>query len=168
MRAERRERAAPPPREDAGVGILFERGGGEPVVKDMVAGGAAALDGTIGRGDALLAVDGRDVAGLGLDEIAGLIRGTEGTEVRLTVLRRGGGGALTVALARSIPALRAQSSEAAAPGPGPRAFANTSGGGTSAGSAPPLFSRTPPPVLGGSLFPLAHNGHPTPPPPPSN
>ena len=60
-------------------------------VKEIVPGGAVALEGSIKVGDRLLAVDGQDVSVLETDEIAGLIRGAEGTKVSLTVLKLAGG-----------------------------------------------------------------------------
>jgi hypothetical protein len=112
-KAEKRERAAPP-RDDAGIGIVFEvvrvagPGPNQVTIKEVVPGGAAAVHGCIEPGDHILAVDDEDVSHLDTDDIAALIRGVEGSAVRLTLLRPdadggpGAGPSSTVTLLRTI------------------------------------------------------------------
>jgi hypothetical protein len=114
-KAEKRERAAPP-RDNAGIGVVFEAmkaaGPGPELsrvtVKEVVPGGAAAVHGCIEPGDHILAVDDSDVSLLDMDDIAALIRGVEGTAIRLSLLRPdptglpGAGQSSTVTLLRTI------------------------------------------------------------------
>ena len=72
-----------------GVGMLIARSsGGHVVVKTLTEGGAAARAScSVGIGDVLVSVDGKDIRGLGTDSIAQLITGPEGSKVELTLLR---------------------------------------------------------------------------------
>ena len=70
-----------------GVGITVDNQTGHRVTK-VTAGGPAAEAG-VQPGDEIIAVDGTDVRELSGNEMAGLVRGPEGTQVSLTVLREG-------------------------------------------------------------------------------
>jgi len=70
-----------------GVGIYLERKGSFTAVASVVPGSPAHRAGIVG-GDLIVAVDGRPVSGRSPEEVAALIRGEEGTEVILTILRR--------------------------------------------------------------------------------
>jgi carboxyl-terminal processing protease len=83
-----------------GVGIRIKRRPNEPlVVWELLDGGTAAKAG-IKPGDAILKVDGQETAPLSLDQIAGMIRGPEGSQVRLTVERADGKKVQDVSLKR--------------------------------------------------------------------
>lgn len=74
----------------SGVGIRIKRRPNEPVIVwELLDGGSAARAG-IKPGDAILKVDGREIAPLPLDQLAALIRGPEGSQVKLTVERAEG------------------------------------------------------------------------------
>lgn len=83
----------------AGIGVKVEERDGYVVVLAPFPGtpGATARfkgarpEDPVGlrRGDRIVAVDGRDVVGLPVDLVARMIRGPEGTVVRLTVIREG-------------------------------------------------------------------------------
>ncbi|MGH2352903.1 MAG: S41 family peptidase [Chloroflexota bacterium] len=69
----------------AGVGIRIKREPNEPIVVwELLDGGSAGRAG-IKPGDAIVKVDGRDTSQMPLDQIATLIRGPEGSQVKLTV-----------------------------------------------------------------------------------
>jgi carboxyl-terminal processing protease len=73
-----------------GVGVRIKRKANEPIVVwELLEGGSAGKAG-IKPGDAILRVDGRDTGSLTLEQIANLIRGPEGTQVKLTVERADG------------------------------------------------------------------------------
>jgi len=74
-----------------GIGARLQVDGDYTVVKDIVAGGPADLDGDLQPEDKIIAVaQGKkppeDVVGMRLDRVVSLIRGKKGTEVRLTVI----------------------------------------------------------------------------------
>ena len=69
----------------AGVGVYLQRS--RPVVVGEVFPGTPAERAGLRAGDAILAVDGQDVTGLGADQLGPLVRGREGTRVTLTVQR---------------------------------------------------------------------------------
>jgi carboxyl-terminal processing protease len=74
----------------AGVGIRIKRRPNEPIVVwELIDGGSAGRAG-IKPGDAIVRVDGRDAGPLTLEQLANLIRGPEGTQVKLTVERADG------------------------------------------------------------------------------
>lgn len=82
-----------------GVGLwLYRAADGSFEVSNVRAGAPAALAG-IHSGDELVSVGGRHVTGLGVSDVAALLRGAAGTTVTLGVQR--GGDRRTVALRRS-------------------------------------------------------------------
>ena len=83
-----------------GMGIEIRKDGPAIDVVAVVAGGPAALAG-LAAGDRITAVDGQSVAGLGLDEAAGVLRGPAGTSVTLTV-DRGTVAALSITVVRAF------------------------------------------------------------------
>lgn len=73
----------------AGASSVSSTSNGPILVWELLDGGSAGKAG-IRPGDAILKVDGHDVSSLTLDEVAALIRGPEGTKVRLTIQRADG------------------------------------------------------------------------------
>jgi carboxyl-terminal processing protease len=71
-----------------GVGMYIEERNGVPTVEAPIPNTPAEKAG-IQAGDAILAVDGRDVTQMTTDQVAALVRGTAGTQVRLSLLRPG-------------------------------------------------------------------------------
>lgn len=87
-----------------GLGIEVREGGQAIEVVAVGAGGPAGLAG-VAAGDRITAVDGRSVAGLGLDAAAGMMRGPVGTSVTLTV-ERGAATAQSITVVRGLVAPR--------------------------------------------------------------
>ncbi len=71
-----------------GVGIIISRRDGKITVIAPMAGTPAAAKG-LRTGDVITAVDGESTEDLGLDDVVNLVRGPEGTDVHLTILRPG-------------------------------------------------------------------------------
>ena len=71
----------------AGVGIGIRVAGGETAVTELAPGGPAERSRQVRVGDAVLAVDGQDIAGLPADTVRGLILGPPGSDVGLTIRR---------------------------------------------------------------------------------
>ena len=73
-----------------GVGVILRRDAesGSFAVIEVFDGGPASKAG-IKRGDLIVAVDGAELRGLGLEEVVALVRGQEGAPVRLGVSRSG-------------------------------------------------------------------------------
>ena len=82
-----------------GLGVELKEHEKGVVVMKPLAGGPAARGG-VKRGDVITAIDGKSIAGKGLNAAADLIVGREGTAVRLTVLRDGRTGTFTLRRAR--------------------------------------------------------------------
>ena len=74
--------------ELAGIGAVLSAEGDAMVIGRVIEGGGAAEVG-LGPGDAIVAIDGAGVGGLGFAGCIERIRGPEGTVVRLTVRRAG-------------------------------------------------------------------------------
>lgn len=72
----------------AGIGIAVGRTERGLTVQRVVRHSPAAAAG-IQVGDRLMAIDGTDVTGLGLDELAALLQGDVGSRIRVTVEREG-------------------------------------------------------------------------------
>ena len=72
----------------AGVGVLMSRpqDNQPPLIAEIFPNSPAAASG-LKRGDRITAVDGQDVTGQAVGDIATLIRGAPGTQVRIQVLR---------------------------------------------------------------------------------
>jgi membrane-associated protease RseP (regulator of RpoE activity) len=80
--------AAAAPARKAGLGLVLQlRAGERPAVERVSPGGPAERSG-VRAGDRLLAVDGQDVAGLSLRDVAVLIAGPAGSMVQLRLERR--------------------------------------------------------------------------------
>jgi hypothetical protein len=75
--------------ELVGIGAVLKAEGDGLTVQDAVAGGGAAEAG-LKTGDVILAIEGQAATTLGFDGSIQLIRGPEGTAVRLLVRRQGG------------------------------------------------------------------------------
>ncbi|MEO0539768.1 MAG: S41 family peptidase [Cyanobacteria bacterium P01_A01_bin.105] len=86
--------------EVSGVGMQFKRDSGKLVITGVVDNSPAAAAG-IRPGDHLLLVDGRATNRLSVQAVSQLVRGTEGTQVTLT-LGRNGGHQETLILTRAV------------------------------------------------------------------
>lgn len=85
--------------ELAGVGAVLRADGDVLRIERVVEGGGAAEAGLV-PGDAILAIDGAPVGGLGFGGSIERIRGPEGTAVRLEVRREGAAASETIAVMR--------------------------------------------------------------------
>jgi carboxyl-terminal processing protease len=74
--------------EFAGVGAVLTSTDAGLVVQSVIPG-APAERGGVHAGDRILAVDGTDTTGKSVDEVVHEVRGTEGTQVTLTLLPKG-------------------------------------------------------------------------------
>ena len=72
-----------------GVGMLIGVDTGNRVVVMEPFPGSPALNADLRRGDIIQAVDGKDAAGMGSADVANMLRGPKGTQVRVTVKREG-------------------------------------------------------------------------------
>lgn len=73
-----------------GVGITVQaREDGQGIDITAVTAGAPAAEAGLQTGDRLIAVDGKSIIGKDLNAVSGIIRGKEGTKVKLTVNRAG-------------------------------------------------------------------------------
>lgn len=72
--------------EVVGVGVSVSVGENGLLVNEVLSGGGAEEAGLL-AGDVITAVDGQSVAGIDLNAASGMLRGEEGTQVTLTVLR---------------------------------------------------------------------------------
>jgi hypothetical protein len=76
-----------------GVGLLLEQQqdgtDSRIVVKNLIKDGAAEHDGRVRPGDFLVAVDGRDIRNSKVESVLKLISGMEGSDVELTLERKG-------------------------------------------------------------------------------
>ena len=81
-----------------GIGATLMSPDGYTTIDAVVPGGAAAKDGRLKKGDKIIAVDSgdgtgmQDVIDMDLDKVVQLIRGKEGTTVKLLVLRKSSNG----------------------------------------------------------------------------
>ncbi|MBA2255567.1 MAG: S41 family peptidase, partial [Chloroflexi bacterium] len=71
-----------------GIGVVLDATSAVPTLTTVISGGPADRAG-IRPGDQLVKVDDREVAGLPANEIVKLVRGPEGSTVRVTVIHRG-------------------------------------------------------------------------------
>ncbi len=76
------------PLGQAGIGAVLITRDNAPVISQVIARGPAASAGLRAQ-DTIVWVNYRDVAGLKLDEVVGLIRGPNGSSVAITVLHPG-------------------------------------------------------------------------------
>ncbi len=72
--------------EYVGIGVTIQKEEGGITVTAVSEGGPAASAGIL-PGDVFIGVDGEDVSGYTLDELTAIVRGKEGTEVKVTVKR---------------------------------------------------------------------------------
>jgi carboxyl-terminal processing protease len=84
-----------------GVGLTVALRDGRLVIAEVLPGGAAAGAG-LKRGDEILAIDGRPVAGLDVAEASARMRGRSGTAVKLCVRPAAGGEVREVVLVRHV------------------------------------------------------------------
>jgi carboxyl-terminal processing protease len=87
----------------AGIGVLMSRPQDTqpPLIAEIFPSSPASTSG-LKRGDRIIAVDGQDVSGLGVGEIAQLIRGQPGTQVQLQVRRLGSDQPLEFTMRRAL------------------------------------------------------------------
>jgi carboxyl-terminal processing protease len=97
-----------------GVGIEVGIADGVPLIMRSIENSPAEKAG-VARGDVLVRIDEVPTQGLGLDEIARLLRGKLGSTVILTVLRKGAAGPLRVNITRDIVRLPSVRSRIVAP-----------------------------------------------------
>lgn len=93
-----------------GIGVTVqarEEGDGAEVIR--VENGGPAQEAGLAAGDVLTAVDGVSLAGASMEEVAGLVRGEEGSTVRLTYRR--GGRSRTVTVTRRMVTMAATRGE---------------------------------------------------------
>ena len=74
--------------EFGGIGVSLEMTGGKPVVVAPMAGFPAEAAGVL-SGDVILKIDGTNLSGKTLNQIASMLRGEAGTQVTMTVQRNG-------------------------------------------------------------------------------
>lgn len=74
--------------EYVGIGVVIERITGGILISEVMPGGSAYSAG-LKMGDKLIAVEGKDVTSLSVNEVSAKVRGENGTYVKLTVERNG-------------------------------------------------------------------------------
>jgi carboxyl-terminal processing protease len=84
----------------AGIGMALYPNGNEKFAGEVFEGGPAH-DAAIRTGDQILAIDGVSTDGLSIQDLAGRIRGPEGSEVTLQMRRGAAGEAYTVVVPRA-------------------------------------------------------------------
>ena len=82
-----------------GVGMLIGAEGGKIVVMEPFLD-SPAWKADLRRGDAIALVDGHDTTGMDTGEVADLLRGPKGSQVRITVRREGAGEPISVTVTR--------------------------------------------------------------------
>jgi CubicO group peptidase (beta-lactamase class C family) len=97
---------ADPETADIGLGLDFGAPAGDPVVKQVLEGNAAARDGRIKVGDRLVGIENEAGAlvqfrGKSRTEVAGLMRGPDGTKLKLIVVPKDSDERLTIELTRA-------------------------------------------------------------------
>lgn len=70
-----------------GIGIQYYELNDDTFLVERVFKGSGAEAGGMMKGDVIVAVDGTDVSGKDIDEISAMIKGEEGSEVMITVMR---------------------------------------------------------------------------------
>lgn len=84
-----------------GIGATSHQDEGGLLIDEIIEGSPAQAAG-LEPGDLMVAVDGVSVADMDLDQAVALIRGEEGTQVRITYLRQGKGLRRTATLTRAV------------------------------------------------------------------
>jgi len=98
------------PRDAAGIGLEVRASDGQIVVASVVEGGPAEEAG-IRRGDLLISLDGNQVYGMRLKDVAVLMRGRAGSTVQVKLMRSGASVPSEFSVIRratEVPAVRAQ------------------------------------------------------------
>lgn len=83
------------PDELAGIGVVLQAAPQGPTVQRIVLGGPADLAG-LREGDRVVAVDGEATAGRSLASVVDMLRGRDGTEVRVAVDNHAGRSVIAV------------------------------------------------------------------------
>jgi carboxyl-terminal processing protease len=84
----------------SGIGaFLGERGGG-PIIISVISGTPADKAG-LRSGDRIIAVDGKAADGLSVEEVVSLVRGPEGTTVKMTVIHLGAAAPVVIPVVRA-------------------------------------------------------------------
>ncbi len=84
----------------SGIGVYIGQRGGFITIIAPIKGTPAERGGLL-SGDRIVQVDGKDIVGVSVDEAVQLIRGREGTPVRLTIVREGNDRTLEVEIVRA-------------------------------------------------------------------
>jgi carboxyl-terminal processing protease len=85
--------------EFVGIGVVIENRDGRTVIIEVLDGSPASEAG-VQSGDVILRVNGAPVAGLSLDQVSQMIRGDEGTAVRVDLQRQGQTDPVVITLTR--------------------------------------------------------------------
>lgn len=85
--------------EYEGIGAYLDMHEGKPIISEPIEGSPAEKAG-LQAGDFIVRVDGQDMMGLSIEEVANTIRGPKGTEVTLTLQRPGKEGEFDVTVKR--------------------------------------------------------------------
>jgi carboxyl-terminal processing protease len=83
----------------AGIGMLISMDGPKVIAMEPFVG-SPAWRADLRRGDVIVAVDGKDVKGKDSSAVADMLRGTRGTQVRVSVMREGATEPVTVTVTR--------------------------------------------------------------------
>ncbi len=92
----------------AGIGAVLSEVDSELIVQSVIPGTPAERAG-VKAGDRILAVDGADTTGKSVDDVVREVRGDEGTQVTLTLVRKGGSDPFDVTITRAVIAVPAVS-----------------------------------------------------------
>lgn len=83
-----------------GIGAVLSGGGTREVVVENPMEGSPALKAGVRSGDVILAVDGKSIANMSLDKVVKRIKGKKGTQVTLTIRRKGLTGTIDIPIIR--------------------------------------------------------------------
>jgi carboxyl-terminal processing protease len=84
----------------SGIGAFLGERGGSPIIVSVISGSPADKAG-LRSGDRIIAVDGKAADGLSVVDVVGLVRGPEGTTVKLTVLHLDAASPVVIAIVRA-------------------------------------------------------------------
>lgn len=82
-----------------GIGLVMEKRADYIVVSKVFPGSPAEKSGLL-QGDRIVTVDGKNIGGLSIEEVASLIKGKTGTKVTLGVVRNNGSGIMNIEVVR--------------------------------------------------------------------
>lgn len=84
-----------------GIGVTIDIENGKVTVVSAFKGSPAEAAG-IRPGDVLVSIDGQEISGKSLEEVSGLLKGPEGTQVTVKILRASDGSAIELVLTRAL------------------------------------------------------------------